>query len=102
MEMSTKEDAVRTIMKELDARHENVIRMYFGLGEDSKTSIKEIGQDFDLTIDEVIELKNEEIRVFKDGSLYLVGILYEDIKWLTWKCYIFNKDLDLLITNVDG
>ena len=52
MEISTKEDAVPTILKELDARHENVIRMYFGLGRDSKTSIEEIGQDFDLTNDE--------------------------------------------------
>ena len=64
MEISTKEDAVLTILKELDARHENVIKMYFGLGGDSKTSIEEIGQDFDLTIDEVIELKNEGIREF--------------------------------------
>ena len=64
MEISTKEDAVLTILKELDARHEKVIRMYFGLGRDSKTSIEEIGQDLDLTIDEVIELKNEGIREF--------------------------------------
>ena len=59
LEISTKEDAVLTILKELDARHENVIRMYFGLGGESKTSIEEIGQDFDLTNDEVIESKNE-------------------------------------------
>ena len=64
LEISTKEDAVLTILKELDARHEEVIRMYFGLGRDSKTSIEEIGQDFDLTIDKVIELKNEGIREF--------------------------------------
>ena len=64
LEISTKEDAVLTILKELDARHENVIRMYFGLGGNSTTSIEEIGQDFDLTIDEVIELKNEGIREF--------------------------------------
>ena len=64
MEVSTKEDAVLTILKELDARHENVIRMYFGLGGESKTSIEEIGQDFDLTNDEVIESKNEGIREF--------------------------------------
>ena len=64
MEISTKEDAVLTILKELDARHEEVIRMYFGLGRDSKTSIEEIGQDLDLTNDEVIELKNEWIREF--------------------------------------
>ena len=64
MEISTKEDAVLTILKELDAGHENVIRMYFGLGGESKTSIEEIGQDFDLTNDEVIESKNDAIRAF--------------------------------------
>ena len=64
MEISNKDDAVLTILKELDARHENVIRMYFGLGGDSKTSIEEIGQDLDLTNDEAIELKNEGIREF--------------------------------------
>ena len=64
LEISTKEDAVLTILKELDALHENVIRMYFGLGGESKTSIEEIGKDFDLTNDEVIELKNEGIREF--------------------------------------
>ena len=64
MEISTKEDAVLAILKELDTRHEKVVRMYFGLGGDSKTSIEEIGQDFDLTIDGVIELKNEGIREF--------------------------------------
>ena len=64
LENSTKEDAVLTILKELDARHEKVIRMYLGLGGESKTSIEEIGKDFDLTNDEVIELKNEGIRAF--------------------------------------
>ena len=64
LEISTKEDAVLTILKELNVRHENVIRMYFGLGEESKTSIEEIEKDFDLTNYEVIELKNEGIREF--------------------------------------
>ena len=65
MKISTsKEDAVLTILKELDAPHEKMIRLYFGLDGGSKTSIKEIGKDFDLTNDEVIELKNEGIREF--------------------------------------
>ena len=64
MEISTKEDAVLTILKALDALHENVIRMYFGLGGESKTCIEEIGQNFDLTNDEVIESKNDAIRAF--------------------------------------
>ena len=32
------------------------------MGRDSKTSIEGIGQDFDLTNDEVIESKNDAIR----------------------------------------
>ena len=64
MEISTKEDAILIILKELDTRHEKVIRIYFGLGGESKTSIEEIRQSFDLTNDEVIELKNEGIREF--------------------------------------
>ena len=64
MEISTKEDAILIILKELDTSHEKVIRMYFGLGKDPNSSIEEIGQDLDLTIDEVIELKNEGIREF--------------------------------------
>ena len=64
MEISTKEDAILTILKELDTVHEKVIRMYFGLGKDPNSSIEEIGQDLDLTSDEVIELKNEGIREF--------------------------------------
>ena len=64
MEISTKEDAILIILKELDANHEKVIRMYFGLGKDPNSSIEEIGQDLDLTSDEVIELKNEGILEF--------------------------------------
>ena len=64
MEISTKEDAILIILKELDTSHEKVIRMYFGLGTDPNSSIEEIGQDLELTSDAVIELKNEGIRKF--------------------------------------
>ena len=64
LEISTKEDAILIILKELDASHEKVIRMYFGLGTDPKSSIEEIGKDLDLATDAVIELKNEGIREF--------------------------------------
>ena len=64
MEISTKEDAILIILKELNASHEKVIRMYFGLGKDSNSSIEEIGQDLNLTSDAVIESKNEGIREF--------------------------------------
>ena len=64
MEISTKEDAILIILKELDTSHEKVIRMYFGFGKDPNSSIKEIAQDLNLTNDAVIELKNEGIREF--------------------------------------
>ena len=64
MEISTKEDAILIILKELDTSHEKVIRMYYGLGKDPNSSIEEIGQDLNLTTDAVIELKNEGIREF--------------------------------------
>ena len=38
--------------------------MYFGLGEQTKTSIEEIGEIYDMTSEEVIETKNEGIREF--------------------------------------
>ena len=38
--------------------------MYFGLGEQTKTSIEEIGEIYDMTSEEVIEMKDEGIREF--------------------------------------
>ena len=76
MEISTKEDAILIILKELDTSHEKVIRMYFGLGTDPKSSIEEIGQDLDLTTDAVIELKNEGIREFIK-LIVSTGIFFE-------------------------
>ena len=64
MEISTKEDAILIILKELDTIHEKVIKMYFGLGKDPNSSLEEIGQDLDLATDAVIKLKNEGIREF--------------------------------------
>ena len=38
--------------------------MYFGLGEQTKTSIEEICEIYDMTSEEVIEMKDEGIREF--------------------------------------
>ena len=64
MEISEKEKSILTLLNELDTRHEKMIRLYFGLGVESKSTIKEIGSDFDLTNDEVIESKNDAIKEF--------------------------------------
>ena len=64
MNISNKEDAVLLLLNQLDSRHEKVIRIYFGLGNEKKKSIEDIGNDFELNVGEVIELKNNAIREF--------------------------------------
>ena len=38
--------------------------MYFGLGGKPKTSLEEMGKDFDLTVGDVLQIKNDGIRKF--------------------------------------
>ena len=62
--MSQKEEFILTLLKELSEREEKVLKMYFGLGGKPKTSLDELGKDFDLTVDDVLKIKNDGIREF--------------------------------------
>ena len=64
MEMSQKEKSILTLFKELSEREEKVLTMYFGLGGKPKTTLEEMGQDFDLTVENVLQIKNDGIRKF--------------------------------------
>ena len=64
MEMSKKEESILTLFKELSEREEKVLIMYFGLGGKPKTTLEEMGQDFDLTVENVLQIKNDGIREF--------------------------------------
>ena len=64
MEMSQKEKSILTLFKELSEREENILTMYFGLGGKPKTTLVEIGQKFDLTVEDVLQIKNDGIRNF--------------------------------------
>ena len=64
MEMSQKEESILTLFKELSEREEKVLTMYFGLGGNPKTTLEEMGQDFDLTVESVLQIKNDGIREF--------------------------------------
>ena len=64
MEMSQKEKSILTLFKELSEREEKVLTMYFGLGGKPKTTLEEMGQDFDLTVEDVLQIKNDGIREF--------------------------------------
>ena len=62
--MSQKEESILTLFKELSEREEKVLTMYFGLGGKSKTTLEEMGQEFDLTADNLLQIKNDGIRKF--------------------------------------
>ena len=64
MEMSQKEESILTLFKELSEREEKVLTMYFGLGGKPKTTLEEMGKDFDLTVEDVLQIKNDRIRKF--------------------------------------
>ena len=64
MEISQKEKSILTLFKELSEREETILTMYFGLGRKTKTTLKEMGKDFDLTFEDVIQIKNDGIREF--------------------------------------
>ena len=62
--MSQKEESILKLFKELSGREEKVLTMYFGLGGKPKTSLEEMGKDFDLTVEDVLQIKNDGIREF--------------------------------------
>ncbi len=64
MEMSQKEESILKLFKELSEKEEKVLTMYFGLGGKPKTTLEEIGKDFDLNIEDVLQTKNDGIRKF--------------------------------------
>ena len=64
MEMSQKEESILTLFKELSEKEEKVLTMYFGLGGETKTTLEEMGKDFDLNIEDILQIKNDGIRNF--------------------------------------
>ena len=64
MEMSQKEKSILTLFKELSEREEKVLTMFFGLRDNPKTTLEEIGKDFDLNIEDILQIKNDGIRNF--------------------------------------
>jgi len=64
MDISQKEESILALFEGLSKGQENVLRMYFGLGGKHKTTLAEIGQDLNLTVEDVLQIKNEGIREF--------------------------------------
>ena len=64
MKVSQKEKSILILFKELSAIQENVLKMYFGIGGSSKTTLEQIGQYFDLKVEDALQIKNDGIREF--------------------------------------
>ncbi len=64
MGMSQKEESILKLFKELSEREEKVLTMYFGLGGNPQITLDELGKDFDLTVKDVLQIKNDGIREF--------------------------------------
>ena len=64
MDISQKEESILALFEGLSKVHENVLRMYFGLGGKHKTTLEVMGQDLDLRVEDVLQIKNEGIREF--------------------------------------
>ena len=76
MAISSKKDAILRILNELDAKHENILKLYFGLGEESVCSVDEIVKKLKMSKVEVIKLKDDAIRNFIK-LIVLTGIFKE-------------------------
>ena len=53
---------IRDVLKTLTKREENVLRLYFGLHGRERSTLEEIGRDFDLTGITIKRYKNKGIR----------------------------------------
>ena len=62
--MSQKEESILKLLEELSEREEKVLKIYFGLGGNSKTTLDELAKDFDLTVEDVLKIKDDGIREF--------------------------------------
>ena len=56
---------ILSMLHTLTKREENVLRMYFGLDGKERSTLKEIGMDFDKTADTIKKYKNKGIRKMK-------------------------------------
>ena len=83
---------IRDMLKTLTKREENVLRLYFGI-DGTKTTLSELGQDFEITQGSVRRIKNKGIlKVINrvtNKELFESGVKNH---WIQLSSHI-NKDL---------
>jgi len=84
------------MLNTLTKREENVLRMYFGLDGKERSTLKEIGMDFDRKVDYVKRVKNKGIRKMKHPtrSRLLISHIDKDLIERCDKNWNTNKITD--------
>ena len=59
---------IERALETLTPREADVIRLYFGLGENYPMTLEEIGETFDLTRERVRQIKEKAIKRLKHNS----------------------------------
>ena len=62
------QDEVNKTLSTLSDREKEVIKLYFGIGEETAHTLEEIGQRFNLTRERVRQIKEKAIRRLKHSS----------------------------------
>ena len=85
------QDAFKTLTK----REETVLRMYFGIDEERRSTLEEIGRDFDLTGNTIKRYKNKGIRKMMQPqrSRFLISHIDKDLIERCKKNWNTNKNI---------
>jgi len=67
MEVSLQEEITKTL-DTLSEREKEVVRLYFGIGEETSHTLEEIGQRFNLTRERARQIKEKALRRLKHSS----------------------------------
>ena len=59
---------IENTLDTLSVREKEVVKLYFGIGEDTAHTLEEIGQRFNLTRERVRQIKEKAIRRLKHSS----------------------------------
>ena len=87
---------IRSVLRTLTKREENVLRMYFGIDVERRLTLEEIGMDYDLTVRTIKEYKNKGIRkmMHPQRSRLLISHIDKDLIERCKKNWNTNKITD--------
>ena len=61
-------EQTRRVLATLTAREEKVLRMRFGIGEESDHTLEEVGQDFNVTRERIRQIEAKALRKLRHPS----------------------------------